>query len=752
MVARPKMPFTAWTPDTASIYNDGEETIQNCLPYLQAPNYSQSPGLSLTAIGNVNGSNYLVNAVKFNGTSNWLNNAGLTSIANSKKGSLSCWIRLDSNADQYIFTIGSGPKFRMLLVSGQFQISALNSSNVVILGMHTTLTYSSGSTWYNILASWDLSTATTNLYINSVSDKTTSTATNDTINYADTAVNTFIGRANAGSLFSGALAELWFDPTSTIDFTNASNRAKFISGGFPVNLGSDGSTPTGTAPIVYLKSMASVCGTNSGTGGNFTQNGTFAIASSAPSDASPTQYSGSISVIDSGNSPHTYAGTTNKLVEITATTANNVSKSGGYANTTFWKFAQFGNTVYATDYADNVQSMTVGGTAFADLAGSPPKAKAIAQIGQFIMLGNTNGGTYGGSTAGAVPTRTWWCQIGNPANWPDPLTATGIADQAGVNDLLEIYGEVRHITNGQQWGLVFQEHAISQYYYVGGNVVFQINTYEKQRGLYCPNGACQIGSLVYFIDSSGFFVTDGSSVEPIGHDQVDNTWLSDVNTAYLDHVRASHDAQNKCIWWSYVSTTATLQGSFVSCDKVIVYNYADKRWGLGYTGQTIDMIFDSHTLGYTMEQLDSVNSNLDLITPSLDSPYWNGGLPIVGAFGISLVGGTTYASYYGTFTGAALTATLQTKTVNLNTGGRAFVTAVKPIVIGATPSNITVQLGQQVLPTDTVTYSTGTHPETRTGKCSQRSDAVFHSAKVTISGGFTNALGVEPEFRPSGYA
>lgn len=748
------MPFQDFTPDTANIYNEGMATVQNCLPYLAAPNYAQSNSLSLSAIGNINGSSYVANAIKFDGSTAYLSSAGLTSIADGKKGSISVWIRLDSNVPQDIFRIGQGPTFSLSFNGSQFQIIGQNSSHVNILNISTAVGYSSGTKWYNLLISFDLSVPTINLYVNSVSDKSITTDTNDTINYSNTAINTFVGNNNGVQLFAGALAELWFDPTTTIDFTNTTNRLKFIdTNGFPVNLGSTGQTPTGSSPILYLKSSASSFGTNSGIGGDFTANGTFSIASSSPSDATPTQYSGGISVIDSGNSPHTYAGTTNKLVEITASTATNVSKSGGYNNTTFWKACQYGNNVYFTNPGDNIQVMTVGGTAFADLTGGPPKAKCIAQIGQFVIVGNTTGGTYGGVTAGAVPNRVWWPQINTPTNWPDPLLQTSIGQQAGVQDLPEIYGEVRHISNGQLWGLVFQEYAISNFYYVGGNVVFQVNTYEKQRGLYCPNGACQIGNLVYFPDASGFFVTDGATVQPIGHDLVDKTWLSDVNTAYLDHVRASHDAQNKCIWWTYVSTGASLQGTFVSCDKVIVYNYADKRWGMGYVGQTIDMIFDAHTLGYTMEQLDSVNSNLDLITPSLDSPYWNGGLPIVGAFGIQQIGSTgAYASYYGTFTGAALTATLQTKTVNINQGGRALVTAIKPITMGATSGNITAYIGTQVSPNDSITWSSGTTPETRTGKCSVRADGVFHTAKVTISGGFLNALGVEPEARPSGYA
>lgn len=752
-----RIPFSSWSPDTAPFYAEGENTAQNCMPYQAAPNYSQSLALSLSAIGNINGSNYIANAAKFDGSTTYLNSPGLTSIANSKKGTFSAWVRLDSNSAQTIFAIGSGPKFQFSFNGSKFTFSAQNSSNVTIFSMSTVATYSSGATWYNVLGSWDLNTATANLFVNNVSDKTVATNTNDTINYADVSVNTFVGRANAGGFFSGALAELWFDPTVTIDFTSAPNRALFISAGFPVSLGSTGQTPTGSSPLVYLKSAAGQNGTNSGTGGNFTARGVFAIASSSPSDSTPTQYSGATSFIDSTGLPHTYAGTSNKLVEITATTANNVSKSGGYTNNGSWEFAAFTaagtNNVYATDYTDAIQVMAIGGTVFADLGGGAPKAKHIAQIGQFVVVGNTNGGVIGGITQGAVPNRVWWPQIGNPANWPDPLTLTASGDQSSFEDLPLVYGGVQHISNGELYGLVFQEHGITNFTYIGGNDVFQVNTYEKQRGCLCVNGCVQIGDEVYFRDESGFFVTNGAEVKPIGHDLVDKTWLADVNTAYLDHVRGAHDADNKCIWWTYPSLTATLLGGFVVCDKVIVYNYANSRWAMGYVGQSLDILFSSYTLGYTMEQMDSVNSNLDLIMPSLDSPFWNGGQPIVGAFGIQQIGTSgAYASYAGTFTGSALTAIIDTKEVNLNPGGLAQISNVNPVVMGATLANVQMAPITRNTLSDAPVVGTLVSPSARTGKVPMRATARYHRVRAQISGGFTNAMGVEPEFTGAGDA
>jgi hypothetical protein len=43
--------------------------------------------------------------------------------------------------------------------------------------------------------------------------------------------------------------------------------------GAPVSLGADGSTPTGTAPIIFLSGATSSWETNKGSGGGFTENG-----------------------------------------------------------------------------------------------------------------------------------------------------------------------------------------------------------------------------------------------------------------------------------------------------------------------------------------------------------------------------------------------------------------------------------------------------------------------------------------------
>lgn len=82
-----------------------------------------------------------------------------------------------------------------------------------------------------------------------------------------------IGGDTFGSFFTGYLADMWIAPGQALDLSDPAVVAKFIKDGKPVDLGSDGSTPTGTAPAIFLHIDSGGnpmdFRTNKGTGGNF---------------------------------------------------------------------------------------------------------------------------------------------------------------------------------------------------------------------------------------------------------------------------------------------------------------------------------------------------------------------------------------------------------------------------------------------------------------------------------------------------
>jgi hypothetical protein len=76
--------------------------------------------------------------------------------------------------------------------------------------------------------------------------------------------------------YKGVLGQFYFDP-NYIDLSVQANREKFVSGTGasvkPVDFGTDGSTPTGTQPIIYLNNPFGTFQNNLGSGGNFTEAG-----------------------------------------------------------------------------------------------------------------------------------------------------------------------------------------------------------------------------------------------------------------------------------------------------------------------------------------------------------------------------------------------------------------------------------------------------------------------------------------------
>ena len=86
---------------------------------------------------------------------------------------------------------------------------------------------------------------------------------------------------NPGDNLVGKLADPWFAVGQNLDFTVTANRRKFISAsGGPVNLGADGSAPTGTAPTCFYRRAPSAAATTfandlSGNGNNLTITGTL---------------------------------------------------------------------------------------------------------------------------------------------------------------------------------------------------------------------------------------------------------------------------------------------------------------------------------------------------------------------------------------------------------------------------------------------------------------------------------------------
>ena len=234
---------------------------------------------------------YSTDAVHFDGSNDRLTRgADYTGNANSKLGIVSLWFNR---------TAGYGSETRLITnVGGTFSVAwqAANSSiwmsgenGPLVMRMKTSTTFAA-SGWHHFLASWDLGNAEAHIYVDDVDDLVAGPhLSNSTIDYTQSEHG--VGAStNSSGKFEGDLADVYINFAEYLDFSTTSNRRKFIdSSSKPVDLGSDGSTPTGTAPIVFLhlddgETPANNFAINAGGGGGLSVSGALSTAASSPSD------------------------------------------------------------------------------------------------------------------------------------------------------------------------------------------------------------------------------------------------------------------------------------------------------------------------------------------------------------------------------------------------------------------------------------------------------------------------------------
>ena len=238
----------------------------------------------------------LVSSADFDGTNDFMTTgSGLTGATDVKVGTVMFWFRIDGgdNADMTIFqaatTVGGATsRWRVRRTSANIiDIIGSNAAGTTILDIETSTTYTTSATWFQFLASWNLATAAAHLYINNVDDLTSTTLTDDSIDYtvADWAIG---AQASGGTKFNGCLSEVYL-ALEYVDLSSSANRAKFIATTInkPMYLGADGSVPTGTAALVYQRVVAGAAvttfGTNVGSAEDFVITGTLDLGSTSPS-------------------------------------------------------------------------------------------------------------------------------------------------------------------------------------------------------------------------------------------------------------------------------------------------------------------------------------------------------------------------------------------------------------------------------------------------------------------------------------
>ena len=108
----------------------------------------------------------------------------------------------------------------------------------------------------------------------------------------------------------------------------------------------------------------------------------------ALSDALDARCRGAVSVEDKNGANYTYAGDAAKLYGLADTAMTDYSQMGGYSlgSGAAWEFVQWGETMIAASISEPLQTIDLGGTAFADLVTSTRKPTGLHRARQCNRL------------------------------------------------------------------------------------------------------------------------------------------------------------------------------------------------------------------------------------------------------------------------------------------------------------------------------------------------------------------------------
>lgn len=444
------------------------------------------------------------------------------------------------------------------------------------------------------------------------------------------------------------------------------------------------------------------------------------------SDALSARPRGMFVARDADNTVYTYVGDETKLYSLADAAWTDVSRTASAyttAATGYWEFAKWGENLLATNFANEIQKIALGGTNFADLDGGPPKARHIAVVRNFVVTGNTFD-----SVDGNVPNRVRWSAADDEESW-----TVSASTQADYEDLYGAGGWVQRVFGGE-YGVVFQESSVWRMTYVGTPTIFTFDEVLPKHGLLAPGAACQFGDLIFFLSPVGLEVlTNGSTAQSIGANKIDRFLFDDLDSGNLDRLHCAVDTEKRHFYMAYPGVDNT-DGR---CNRIVIYDWTIGKWSFAEVES--HLIGAAQTPGVTLDGLDSYFASLDDVTPSLDDPVWQGGAPQLIAFNSDFK--------LAFFSGDPMSAVIETRELNLSPNKRTLLNAVRPLIDGGSTS---IQVATRNLQSASESWSATTSVSS-TGRATLRRNARYHRVRANISGAWTHAQGVEVDGVPTGW-
>jgi len=402
-----------------------------------------------------------------------------------------------------------------------------------------------------------------------------------------------------------------------------------------------------------------------------------------------------------------FAGTTTHLYRFISSAWTDYTRvSGGNYNVSaddFWSFAQFGSKLIAVNINDAPQVIDVdtGATAFSALAGSPPNARYVTVVGDFVVLGCLSANNRKVRNS-AINDSTGWTvgtNLCDEQEFPDGGRVTGVA--------------------GGEFGWVVQEKSIRRMdFHAGADIAFSFERVEKEHGAAAGYSVVSTINAVFFLSDDGFYSFGEQGLVPIGDQRVNRWFRSNSDTTRFFTVVAFSDPYAPRICWSFFNSS----GSTIF-DRLLIYNWHIDQFT--YSDESAQFWATSVTSGKTLEDLDTYGSIDTGVPYSLDSRVWEGGRPVIGAVDSN----GKLAFLEGAFPKDVL---ITTAPMQLIDSRRATVNGVYPIGI-FNDATLGLRVGRRENTKSSVNYTASVVPSTSSGIGRFKASGRVHEIELSVT-------------------
>lgn len=392
---------------------------------------------------------------------------------------------------------------------------------------------------------------------------------------------------------------------------------------------------------------------------------------------------------------------------------------GAYAtaNDGWWDFALFGDIVIATNGVDAPQKFQLDvDTDFAALGGSPPIAKFVYVIRDFVVLA---------CHATARDTLTW-SALGDCEDWV--ASATTLSDSQTMYEGGSIMGGV-----GGEYGTLFQERAISRMSFEGPPTVFRFDKISNSMGCRAERSITAYENLIFFMSNDGEkMIRGGSEITDIGSEKIDRWLETEFDGTYTHRVSSAIDPVKKLYAMSFANGAA----SSGTPNRILIYHWPTGKWAPLSPGDHEIIYVGATQETYTIDGLDALSGTIDGLPYPVDSRFYAGaGQLLLSAFNSS--------HQQGFYTGAFLAATIETGDVQLTPGFKSILRSLRPMLEGSSVTiTVTIKSRNRLDLSHTSASAVAVNVN---GVCPVRVNARYHRATINTAANdnWTHANGID---------